>query len=364
MRRKLIGLAFLVALAAGCSQSGGADPSRNLTPTATNPAVATPTSAVLPIAFPADEAPHTNTTEWWYYTGHMFDAAGNRYGFEFVFFQVRQGNLAAYYASHFALTDNPAGAFSYAQKSGFNAALDVDTGFHLQLDDWQLRGAGGRDELRASMAGYALDLTLTDDDEPILHNQGSGYMDIAAAGGSYYYSRPGMELTGVLTLDGQPVEVTGTAWMDHQWGDFVLIDGGGWDWFAVQLDDGTALMVFQLRGTEETGDIPDFGTLVEPDGNVTHLAEGDYALTSQESWTSPATGATYPIDWTLSIPSRALTLELAASLPDQELDTTATTGTVYWEGEVVVTGTRGDDEVAGLGYIELTGYAADDLITP
>lgn len=363
-------LALVLAIIAGCGGSSGngseAPPAPTVTTasTAIDPATPTAPATVGPVVFPDDEAPHQNTTEWWYYTGHLFDSDGNRYGFEFVFFQVRQPNLPAYYASHFAITDNAAGAFNYDQKSGFNATVDAQTGFHFLLDDWEMSGANGTDQLRASLDDYTIDLTLTDAGDPVLHNKGTGYMDIAAAGGSYYYSRPQMEVSGSLRVDERTLEVGGTAWMDHQWGDFVLIDGGGWDWFAVQLDDGTALMVFELRGAEAAGDIPDFGTLVQADGTVVHLTEDDYAIEATDEWTSEASGATYPVGWTISIPGQKLDLRVDASMPVQELDTTDTTGTIYWEGEVVVEGTRGDDPVAGLGYVELTGYAGDDIIAP
>ncbi len=330
-------------------------------PTATRQAASllTPTLEIRPIEFPADEAPHDNLTEWWYYTGHMFDEDGNRYGFEFVIFQVQRGSFPAFYASHFAITDNAKGEFHYAQKSGFDGNREAERGFHLTLDDWEMHGLDGSDTLRASMEKYSLDLRLTTGEQPVLHNNGTGYMEIGVAGGSYYYSRPGMELSGTLQVDGQTMNVTGEAWMDHQWGDFVLVDGGGWDWFAVNLDDGTAIMLFELRGIDEIGDVPDFGTLIRSDGTVVHLGEESYSIEQNSFWTSDTTGATYPVSWTLDIPAEHILLALQSSMPDQELDTTASTGTIYWEGEVVVSGTIGNQSTSGLGYVELTGYAKD-----
>lgn len=359
-------LALLIVTAAGCSSSAEPDGQGMASPTATRQAASllTPPPEVRPIQFPDDEAPHDNMTEWWYYTGHMFDDEGNRFGFEFVMFQVQRGNFPAFYASHFAITDNSAGAFVYDEKSGFDGLIKSERGFHLRLEDWEMQGQGGTDALRADMDGYQIDLTLTTDRVPVLHNQGTGYMEIGLAGGSYYYSRPGMKLRGTLTVDGEPLHVTGSAWMDHQWGDFVLVDGGGWDWFAIQLDDDSALMMFQLRGIEDLGDIPDFGTLILPNDEPIHLAESDYTIGVNATWTSDATGATYPSGWTVSIPDHDMMLVLEPTLPDQELDTSASTGTIYWEGEVVVTGERNGTGLTGLGYVELTGYAAQDGTTP
>jgi predicted secreted hydrolase len=353
-------------LVAGCGSNGDSPNGSTAIPTPTRQAEAllTPPPAIRPVSFPRDEAPHDNMTEWWYYTGHMFDEDGNRYGFEYVIFQVQRGSFPAFFASHFAITDNEAGSFVYDQKSGFQGKLDSDVGFHLKIGDWEMQGANGRDALKASMEGYAIDVMLSTDEDPILHNMGTGYMDIGMAGGSYYYSRPGMKLSGQLTVNGEKLDVTGSAWMDHQWGDFVLVNGGGWDWFAVELDDGTALMVFQLRGVEGVGDLPDFGTLVLPDQTVIHLDEADYTIESGETWLSDLTGANYPLGWTITIPTQELTLQLDPSMADQELDTRASTGTIYWEGEVTVSGTHSGDQVAGLGYVELTGYAEAGVLSP
>lgn len=353
-------------LATACGSSADSSNDSAPSPTATRQAEAllTPPPAVRPVSFPEDEAPHDNMTEWWYYTGHMFDTEGHRYGFEYVVFQAQRGSFPAFYASHFAITDGSGGTFTYDQKSGFEGKIDSDAGFHLKLDDWEMQGADGRDSLKASMDGYAIDLELLTDEEPILHNMGTGYMDIGLAGGSYYYSRPGMELNGQLTIKSDTFDVTGSAWMDHQWGDFVLVNGGGWDWFAVELDDGTALMVFQLRGLDGVVDAPDFGTLVLPDKTVIHLGEADYSIEASEIWTSDLTGAAYPLGWTISIPGQETVLHLDPTMLDQELDTRASTGTIYWEGEVTVTGSRGDQVIEGLGYVELTGYAESELVSP
>ena len=214
------------------------------------------------------------------------------------------------------------------------------------------------------MDGFEIDLKLETGRRPVFHNQGTGYMEIGLTGGSYYYSRPGMSIDGTLTLDGVATPVTGDAWMDHQWGDFVLIDGGGWDWFSVQLDDGSSIMVFQLRGIEGVGDVPDFGTLVTRGGEVIHLDEDEYQIESRETWTSDETDATYPVSWTLTVPAYDIRLDLEPAMRNQELNTIATTGTIYWEGEMEVAGESSGRPVTGLGYVELTGYADADLFNP
>jgi predicted secreted hydrolase len=160
--------------------------------------------------------------------------------------------------------------------------------------------------------------------------------------------------------------VIGSAWMDHQWGDFATYQDGGWDWFAVQLDDGTDVMLYLIRDAD--GDpLRVDGSIVDPEGELTVLGAGDFTTTVMGSWTSRATGTTYPSGWELEIPGQDLTLTVTPSLLDQELDTRRTPGVIYWEGEAVIEGVYGADPVDGLAYVELTGYAPYvplDLGTP
>ena len=188
-----------------------------------------------------------------------------------------------------------------------------------------------------------------------LHDR-DGWIDFGPAGSSYYYSRTAMSATGTLTLDGRTLAVDGSAWIDHQWGDFISIGGGGWDWFAVNLDDGTDLTLSLVRDTDGTYPLV-YGTMVAPDGTVRHLDRDAFEVTVTDRWTSPATGTDYPAGWTVRIPSEDLTIRLRPTVAAQELDTRATTGVVYWEGSQVVTATRAGHPVAGQAYVELTGYA-------
>jgi predicted secreted hydrolase len=183
-----------------------------------------------------------------------------------------------------------------------------------------------------------------------------GWVDFGPAGGSYYYSRTAMTAAGTLTIDGEELAVTGTAWFDHQWGDFISVSGGGWDWFAVNLDDGTDLTFSQVRDTVGTYPLA-YGTLVGTDGIVRHLDRDDFTVTIDRRWISPATGADYPAGWTIDIPGDDLTIELTPTVAAQELDTRATTGVIYWEGSQVVRATREGEALEGDAFVELTGYA-------
>ncbi len=152
------------------------------------------------------------------------------------------------------------------------------------------------------------------------------------------------------------IPVTGAGWFDHQWGDFIAVGAGGWDWFAVNLADGTDITLSLVRDTD--GSYPMvYGTLVHPDGTTRHLTGGDFSVEVTDNWESPATGATYPAGWRITIPEVSLVIDLSPTVAGQELDTRATTGVVYWEGSQTVTATRVGEPLAGEAYVELTGYA-------
>ncbi len=351
------------------------------TPGPTAPPIADP----QPIVFPRDDGPHDRLTEWWYYTGHLRTESGRRFGFEAVIFRAERGDVPPSWASHLALTDEADGRFLYAQRSEIGPAVDqsprsqggAPVGFDLQISGadpadpaaasgspWTLSGSGGRDHIAAAFspaeirsAGGAVDLSLMLEaaKPPVLHN-GNGWVPFGPAGGSYYYSRTALAAHGGLFVDGQFEFVTGTAWFDHQWGDFISVGGGGWDWFAVNLGDGTDLTLSRVRAADGSYPLV-YGTLVSTDGEATHLEAADFAVTATSTWTSPRTGAVYPASWRIEVPSRQLVIGLTSTVSDQELDTRATTGVVYWEGSQRVAATLAGAPLGGEAYVELTGYA-------
>jgi predicted secreted hydrolase len=238
-----------------------------------------------------------------------------------------------------------------------------------------MAGANGDDRLGAILSpdeadaagspgglGLGLDLQLHATKPPVLHD-GDGWIDFGPAGGSYYYSRTAMTAEGTLTVDGRALGVEGIAWFDHQWGDFISVGGGGWDWFAVNLEDGTDVTLSLVRDVDGTYPLI-YGTIVGPDGKVRHLGRDAFTVAVTASWTSPATGADYPAAWTIDIPGDKLAIRLRPTVAAQELDTRATTGVVYWEGSQLVQATRAGLELAGEAYVELTGYAAAGLTSP
>jgi predicted secreted hydrolase len=312
-----------------------------------------------PIVFPIDAEPHSALTEWWYYTGHLAASDGHAYGFEFVIFQAQRENAPTGYLAHFAISDIEGQRFSHQAR--FTQADAASTGFPLDVNGWTLDHDGSTDTLEAAMqpgpgaeAAYALRLQLSDQKPAALHN--GGYIDYGPAGGSYYYSRTRLAATGSLVLpDGGAVAVSGIAWMDHQWGNFVVSAAGGWDWYSLQLADMTELMLYVLRSsTGETTSV--YGTRVLGDGRVKELLPGMVTTSATGSWTSPHTGGVYPSGWRLTLED-GTQLMLQPSLEDQELWFPAFGAAMaYWEGAVMVAGDR-----TGVGYVELTGYATIGL---
>ncbi len=301
------------------------------------------------IVLPDDESPHDNVMEWWYYTGHLSTASGRRYGFELSFFQTFANDQVGY-VGHFAISDPQAGEHTYSQK--IEAPPGIFPSFDIDIDSWNIRRDGESHRLQAEMENFAIDLELVPLKPEAFHGD-KGLIEMGGGMQSYYYSMTRMQASGTLKIDGVDEVVTGIAWHDHQWGDFDVFASNGWDWFSLQLDDRTELMIFLLhfkdQGTALTG-----GTFVDGDGCASTFDSFEAQALSE--WTSPHTGAVYPMDWTLSIPSVGLDLKLSATVDDQEMDCRATTLNTYWEGEVEISGTRHGKDIGGLGYIELAGY--------
>jgi predicted secreted hydrolase len=378
MRAAMVALVAISLAAAGCSPSGRVlanDPLPTAAPPSP-PAEPSPASDPQPVSLPLDEAPHERLSEWWYYTGHLRGEDGARYGFEFVVFRAERGIFPPTWASHLALTDESGARFLYDQRFEVGQQVDrspADGGFDLSIrgggvtpdgsvarpatSAWSMRGLDGEDALQAAADAFALDLRLDAGTRPAVLHDTIGWVDFGPAGSSYYYSRTRMSAEGALTVEGRSMAVTGIAWFDHQWGDFVAVGAGGWDWFAVNLEDGTDLMLSLIR--DRAGGYPlVYGELVAPDGSYRHLPRAEFEVSAQTSWTSPPTGVTYPAGWRITIPGAGLTIELEPTLADQELDTRATTGVIYWEGSQHVEARRDGRPLGGEAYVELTGYTA------
>lgn len=325
------------------------------------------------LSFPADFGPHPDyQTEWWYYTGNLDTIEGRHFGYELTFFRVammppdqapvRASDWAAnqVYMAHFAITDVQGREF-YAFQRFARGAVDLAGAnaepYRVWLEDWSVAQTGNSSYLlTASNEGLRIELQLTDEKGPALQGD-AGYSrkGADADSASYYYSQTRLATQGQIQIGDEAFEVTGLSWKDHEFSTNALEPGQiGWDWFSIQLDDGYEIMLYQIR--REGGGIDPFssGTLIAPDGSAQSLVREDFEISAHETWRSPHSEAIYPMGWAIRIPSADLELELSPYLLDQELNLS----TIYWEGAVQISGQHKRNLVEGVGYVEMTGYAA------
>jgi predicted secreted hydrolase len=206
------------------------------------------------------------------------------------------------------------------------------------------------------MPGYTLTLNLQGSKPATLHN-GNGVISLGVTGSSYYYSRTRMAVTGTIVDHNQSLRVQGQAWMDHQWGDFLTLTGSGWDWYSIQLNNNSEMMLYFIR--DASGKVTaTYGDYIDGDGNGHLLAATSLHASVLCHWTSPKSGIAYPSGWQLAIsdPLVQATLTVTPLLKDQELLAYQSTGNSYWEGAVSIQGQSAGHAVQGEGYVELTGY--------
>jgi predicted secreted hydrolase len=323
--------------------------------------------------FPADHGAHPDTqTEWWYFTGNLEGPDGERYGFQLTFFRralvgpdLRQERASAWgadqaYLAHFTLTDARGGSFRAFERLERGAAglagAEGQAGLRVWLHDWRVEQTGaGSFRLQAAEEDIRLDLDLVDRKGVVLQgDRGYSQKGPEAGNASVYYSLTRLETRGRLEIGGRALAVSGLSWMDHEYSTSALGAGQvGWDWFSIQLDDGSELMAYTLRRADGAVDSFSQATLITPDGTTRRLGAADFSLQVEDTWRSPASGGVYPAAWTLTIPAEGITLRIRPLIADQELRLSF----IYWEGAVEVEGAAGGNPVRGRGYVELTGYA-------
>lgn len=326
-------------------------------------------AAALPPAqlrFPRDHGAHPDfRTEWWYVTGHA-RAAGREFGFQVTFFRSRvdgtQGMTSRFAAkqlifAHAALTDVAGRKLWHDQRiarEGFGLATASQDDTQVRLRDWSLeRGDGG---YRARIAGseFAVDLQCQPTQPVLLQGRaGLSRKGPEPEQASYYYSQPQLAVAGSLVLQGQRFQVTGKAWLDHEWSQELLHPQAvGWDWIGMNLDDGSALTAFQLRRQDGTA-LWDGGSFRARGGAPYTFSPGEAVFSPQRHWSSPLSQARYPVEWLVRTPADFYTVK--AVIDNQELDSRASTGAIYWEGLSELWDSNG--RLAGRGYLEMTGYA-------
>ena len=325
--------------------------------------------------FPADHGPHDEyRNEWWYFTGNLDAEDGRRFGFELTIFRFllapeeNRGTGSAWqsnqvYIGHFALTDVERKQFHvvqrYSRGSAGLAGAESEP-FRVWLDDWSISevgtGPGGQPvwRLRANDTDIAVDLNFVAE-KPIVLNGDNGLSQKSAEVGnaSYYYSIPRLGTSGTVRVREEMHSVSGITWLDREWGSSALArDQQGWDWFALQLSDGSDLMFYTLRSQDGSTHPNSSGTWIDAAGNAHHLTRNDVVVEVKDYWDSER-GGRYPSAWEIGIPGKNVTISVVPVLEDQELITNVR----YWEGAVDVSGNAAGQPIHGRGYFELTGYA-------
>ena len=337
---------------------------------------AAPGLPARPLQFPRDHGSHPELrTEWWYITGHA-EAAGRQWGFQVTFFRSRvdatQGLRSAFAAkqllfAHAALTDVRGRRLLHdlrIARAGFGVAQASEADTLVRLQDWSLARSGlpsdpaqgSRYAARIEGADFGLDL-LFDTTQPLLlqGQQGLSRKGPQPAQASYYYSQPQLAVRGSIVLQGQRMAIDtaqARAWLDHEWSEALMHpEAVGWDWIGMNLHDGSALTAFRLRRAD--GSVLWAGGSFRTPGQAVQVFGADAVVfTAQRFWTSPHSGARYPVQWQVHTPAGRF--QVNAVLDDQELDSSGSTGAIYWEGLSELQASTG--QTVGRGYLEMTGY--------
>jgi predicted secreted hydrolase len=224
------------------------------------------------------------------------------------------------------------------------------------LENWRVEQVDDqRFTLLASQDDIKLDLFFDNLKGVIFHGE-QGYSQKGPEPGnaSYYYSQTRLDTSGTIQIAEDVYRVSGLSWMDHEFSTSALSAGQvGWDWFSIQLDEGSELMVFQIRRADGSIDLYSSGTWIAKDGKTRQLSNEQFEIKVIDTWRSPNSGAEYPSEWLLVVPDLELQLEIKPLVADQEMDVSY----AYWEGAVKIEGNQSDARVSGIGYVELTGYA-------
>jgi predicted secreted hydrolase len=358
LRRQLLGGGLMAATAAtgllGGMQTAHALPLRTL-------------------VFPRDRGSHPELrTEWWYITGQAKTAAGadgksRPFGFQLTFFRSRvdgtqamQSKFAAKQLlfAHAAITDVDGKKLWHDQRiarNGFGIASASETDMNIKLRDWSLESKGATYTANLPATDFAIKLQFSETQGLLLQGkQGLSRKGPDEKQASYYYSQPQLNASGNLQIKGQNFEVTGKAWLDHEWSEEILHGSAtGWDWIGMNLDDGSALTAFRLRDKDGNA-IWDGGSFRSAKGDLYPFSHGEVTFKPTRTWKSPLTQTTYPVEWIVRTPADFYTVR--AVIDNQELDSRQSTGAIYWEGLCELIDSNGKH--VGSGYLEMTGYAA------
>ncbi|MFZ1852779.1 MAG: carotenoid 1,2-hydratase [Nitrosomonas sp.] len=355
-KRRLITWIALLSLLLGTMFIHGMVQSSRLSPVLPN----------KPLIFPNDYGAHPDfRLEWWYITGWLDTGNEKKLGFQVTFFRyatdLNADNPSQFAAknliiAHLALSDPTHGRLIQSEKiarEAFDLAYSKAGNTHVKLDDWFLvRDDNGTYKVDMRNEELGLQLSLQPTQKVMLQgDQGFSRKGPKPEQASYYYSEPHLKVTGTVFRKQQSVAVNGVAWLDHEWSTaYLASEAEGWDWTGLNLDDGSTLMMFQIRG-KKSERIWAYAALRDAAGEMRFFTPDEIEFTPIRTWKSPHTEAIYPV--AMRIRTGNIEWQLIPLMDDQELDSRQSTGAVYWEGAVTL---MRDNKKVGRGYLELTGY--------
>ncbi|NNG01879.1 MAG: carotenoid 1,2-hydratase [Desulfobacteraceae bacterium] len=317
--------------------------------------------------FPDDNGPHNGfQTEWWYYTGNLSAPDGRRFGYQFTLFRramtassgdkeppASTWRTRHVFIGHLAVTDVDKDTFYHFERfsrEGAGLAGATSKPYRVWLENWVVREETDAVRITAVENGLSLELILSPEKPHVLNGKdGLSQKGPGVGNASYYFSQTRLATTGKITVNDDNFSVKGFSWLDREWSTSALgPEQTGWDWFALQLNDGRDIMLYQIRDKDNRGDEYSSGTIILPDGGSQPLGPEDFVIDILDEWRSRETGVEYPIKWKLAIKPLGLELVVTPLIKDQE----HTNRLVYWEGAVKVD----SDHAGGYGYVELVGY--------
>jgi len=324
--------------------------------------------------FPDDHGAHPDfRTEWWYFTGNLVSDDGKEFGYQFTIFRTAlskeksernsEWNSNQIYMAHFAVTDIDGNKFYFDERfsrEGNNLAGAQASPFNVWLEDWQIIQTEDKVTfdlpiiaVKAKSEKAEIDFILESVKPFVLQwDEGLSQKGKQPGNASYYYSYTRLKTKGKIILEGKEFSVNGFSWMDREWSTSALSeDQKGWDWFALQLDDKTEIMYYQMRKKDGTSDVFSKGVFVDETGSSKLIKKDDVVLEVTGYWESPD-GGKYPSEWNLQTPSKEIDLKITPAVKNQLMDVAVR----YWEGSVKIGGTKSGSKTTGRGYVELTGY--------
>jgi predicted secreted hydrolase len=332
------------------------------------------------LEFPRNHGAHPGfRTEWWYYTGNVETAQARRFGYQLTIFRrqisppgaarqwpdpASKWRTQQLYLGHIALSDIDGKGYYTAEEIsrgvlGLAGVRQSDGQVSVYIKNLVIEIGPQSQRLRATSEKFSFDLFLKPLKEPVLHgDRGYSRKGDTPERASCYYSFSRLQTRGKIKLDDQEHSVSGLSWMDHEFSTADLQPGiDGWDWFSLQLDNGSDLMLYVLRQADGHFNPASSGTFVDENGATQHLALDEFKIETLDTWQSPHSGGRYPSRWRLTVDMVDLQVLIEPNLADQEMRTPDSTGVTYWEGSVSVQGQARGRPVKGKGYVELTGYA-------